>query len=378
LSKVTRLIEEKNRLRRRVGDLLDEASLRKSMLDHHARRLPRPCGMTVHPALGCPNGCLYCYVPDVLSIPDPPRPYGLSGLELVSALLHNPSFVPGPAGTFLAFGSLCDPFHPRVLPKTVEYLEAVSRWLGNPCQLSTKTPVDRGVLKRLRDLNASLNPLITVVTVRMHRKLEPRAPTPERRFRLMEDMVEVGLRPMLFLRPAIPGLVEREYREILSETFEHGAVGVVVGALRVSRRVSKRLSTVGLHVQPPRRGVFKTLPLRGLKDEIIGYARSLGLIPFASACCANAYSSSTPCMSVCWATGMCTGCPNECVGKLPDVDEEDIAEAFRTMTGIKPLDVEVEGGRVRVAFRGRVQGVRHVRAFFQTATKRLVEFVRLR
>jgi len=375
--RITKLLDRKRKLREEVDQLLDEHSRRKAHADYHARRTPRPCGMTVHPALGCPNGCLYCYVPDIVSVDDPPKLYGLSGLEVVAALLHNPSFVPGPEGTFLAFGSLCDPFHPRVVPKTVEYLEAVSRWLGNPCQLSTKTPVAREVLRRLASLRVSLNPLVTIVTLRAHRRLEPNAPTPEERFQMIGDMADLGLRPMLFLRPAIRGLVEHEYQRILSRALESGAEGVVVGSLRLSERIARRLSTIGLATSfKPGKGRFKTLPLGSLKARIIEHADSMGLTPFASACCANAYTASVPCMSVCWATGMCTGCPNDCVEKVPEVDEDDVAEAVYRLVGVKPLRVEVDAVRVRVAVEKGVKDVKHVKAFLQTAARRLVEFMR--
>ena len=81
-------------------------------------------------------------------------------------------------------------------------------------------------------------------------------------------------------------------------------------------------------------------------------------------------------MSVCWATGMCTGCPNGCVEKVPEVDEDDVAEAVYRLVGVRPLWVEVDAVRVRVAVGKRVKDVGHVRAFLQTAARRLVEFAR--
>ncbi|MEM4497864.1 MAG: radical SAM protein, partial [Nitrososphaerota archaeon] len=45
--------------------MLDERELEVARRDPHARRLPRPCGLTVHTGLGCKFGCLYCYIYDM-------------------------------------------------------------------------------------------------------------------------------------------------------------------------------------------------------------------------------------------------------------------------------------------------------------------------
>jgi len=128
---------EKERILVELKSKLPQSSIDRARGNAYSKRRPKPCGLTIHPGIGCALGCLYCYLQDMglgkcveLSL--------LSGEELVVSLLLNPRFVPGRYGTFLAFGSICEPFHHEISGKTIEYLDAIDRWLGNPCQISTK------------------------------------------------------------------------------------------------------------------------------------------------------------------------------------------------------------------------------------------------
>jgi len=235
----------KERLARALASLMGEEAARRAERDPHARRPPRPCGLTVHPGRGCPNACLYCYVGDLLGTgPAEPISTRLSGLELAYALARNPFFVPGRAGTFLAMGAVCDPFHPSLAGKTLDILSAVDEHLGNPTQFSTKmrlTPELVGELPR----GLPISPLVTIITLERAKELEPRAPPPEERLETIRLLRKAGFKPMLFLRPMIPGLVEREADDLLSEAKQARGLGVVVGARRVSKPILARLAKVG-------------------------------------------------------------------------------------------------------------------------------------
>ena len=123
---------------------LSLTSIERARLDFHAKRRPRPCGLTIHSCIGCPNQCAYCYIQDIGFDFIEAKPYGLNGDELSLALLYNPWFMPRRVGTFLAFGSIADPFNPKCVDKSIEYFMKVHALLGNPCQFSTKMDLSIG------------------------------------------------------------------------------------------------------------------------------------------------------------------------------------------------------------------------------------------
>ncbi len=376
-----RALAGRKALAEEIAGLLSPASIKKALSDPHSWRRPRPCGLTIHPGFGCPNACLYCYVSDMTGGPVEPRVLGLSGLELALALCSNPYFVPGRMGTFLAMGAVCDPFHPALASKTLEIMEALASRLGNPVQFSTKMPIDLGLARRLPK-GLPISPLVTIVSLERASELEPRAPPPQERLRTISNLRKAGLKPMLFLRPMIPGLLEHEAEELLSEAKRAGALGVVVGSLRVSASIMRRLAGLGLDGPVRARlkrgrlgGKLVPVPSRDLRELVFSIAREKGLLVFRSACCANAYVAGVPCADLCWARGFCTSCPNRCLEKLPPIEAEEVKRALRSAFGLDVLGVSDEGLRLAIEVRrsAEARGVLDkVKKALEVAARRLV------
>ncbi len=295
-----RLYRKKLRVISDLRSILDVASIKRASKDPHSYRKPRPCGMTIHPGIGCVHGCIYCYLPDMgisnLSV----YPYSLSGTELAYSLALNPYVVP--EKTLAAFGSITEPLLPQVISKTLEYLESIVKWLGLPSQLSTKVPISSELANRLKSIEPSLSVLVTIVTIKYYRKLEPRAPTPLSRFKGLENIAKVGLRADLFLRPIIPGITDNDINDILKLAKEHKATGVVVGSLRVTKDIVERLRKSGLLSTE----LIKYLPSKlsnkqvsintsAIKDKVRNIAEYLGLEYMPSACIANVKSHNLYC-----------------------------------------------------------------------------------
>ena len=139
-----RKLEVKSRLREMLGT---DAGIAER--DGHAHRIPRPCGLTIHTGLGCRFGCVYCYIYD-MGFTYKPRPYRLTGLQLAYAVASNPSIALGLNGTPMAFGSITEPFMDETTHRTVEYMEAISNYLENPIQFSTKAHLGEDLI--LKDL----------------------------------------------------------------------------------------------------------------------------------------------------------------------------------------------------------------------------------
>ncbi|MET1159446.1 MAG: radical SAM protein, partial [Thermoprotei archaeon] len=239
----------KRALKKHIEQLIGKEGVRKALKDPHTRRKPRPCGFTIHTGIGCSLKCIYCYIEDMgfqWSI----REYPLTGLELVYSLLSNPYFVPGERGSLLAIGSVTEPFHGVTRRKTMEYIESIYTYLGNPTQFSTKMYItEREAYELARISKSRISPLVTIITIKWAPKLEPLVPPPDKRFETIRNLRRAGLKPFLFLRPVIPGIIEDEYVEILENAHKYGAEGVVIGSLRVTKTIIERLAKIGVPVE---------------------------------------------------------------------------------------------------------------------------------
>ena len=356
LTSLRRGLALKEALRRSLESRLSPESRRRALGDGHARRKPRPCGLTIHTCVGCPYACLYCYIDDLGFPRGKAHAYSLTGEEWLLSLASNPFFLPGLQGTYLSFGSVCEPLHPTCISTTLEYLSQARSYLLNPCQVATKSTLsDEAVGKLLESSPPVLNVLVTIVTLRRSELLEPKAPSPQARLEALSRLSRRGIPSFLFLRPTLPGL-EEEVDELLEEAKRAGAMGVVVGGLRLSEGLARRLRSAGLKVPPLKasHGKLVDVAQRELKDLVVKTARAKGLPPFRSACCATTYSLfkltgvKLACAGLCFTSQLCTRCPVGCASALPKLDEEEALESASMALGLRPRSVRVEGGRVEV------------------------------
>ena len=350
-SLVERLLREKEAIAARLEARLDKREVEEARRDHHAHRPPIACGMTIHTGIGCNYGCLYCYVPD-MGFPMKPRPYPLRGEQLAYALAANPYFVPGPWGTLLAFGSVTEPFMPETRSRAFEYLDATRRWLGNPQQISTKTPLHGGDYEEFRrSAEPRISILITVVTLRYAKILEPGAPPPEERLKFAERLSRDGYHVSLFLRPIIPGVTDRELDDIMKAAKQAGVRAVIPGSLRVTPGILRRLQASKV---VPMDEVLRRLPrrprsgrdqvvlrMKDLKDKAAAAARKHGLRVLPSSCSANIDSHRIACWACRWGP-----CGDNSL--LPRVDKAGIRDAFEAL-GVKPTRINITGNIVEVS-----------------------------
>jgi len=341
-----------------ISDLkstLDRESIRRASKDPHSFRMPRPCGMTVHPGIGCIHGCIYCYLPDMginnLSV----EPYRLSGDELAYALAINPYVVP--ERTLAAFGSITEPLLPQVVDKTLEYLRSIGKWLNLPSQLSTKVVINDELASNLKLLEPDLSVLVTVVTIKYHKLIEPRAPNPLSRFEGMLVASKHGLRTDLFLRPIIPGVTNYELSDLLKLAKEHGAKGVITGSLRVTRRIVEELRRAGLLNDElrkllPRRLTNKQVSVSTsyIKELVKKLSEYLGLEFMRSACSANIKAHNMHC-------NLCRfgPCGSDSVLSMDGVISE--ASEFLEYLGFRVINVASAGNAVLVSVRGNVRNL---------------------
>lgn len=367
--------EEKLDLVARLRGMLDGVEASEAERDGHARRAPRPCGLTIHPATGCSFGCLYCYIYD-MGFGGRPRPYPLSGVQLAYAVARNPYVAVGRDGTMLAFGAVTEPFMEAAYGRTLEYLESVRRFLGNPVQLSTKASLGVDDAFRIVSAAGRLSALVTIVTLRFHGLLEPGAPPPSHRFETIEAFSSADAHVSLFLRPLVPGIGEDEVREMVGSALERGARGIVVGSMRVTAGIVRRLRASGYpHIEeilsrvPGRLGDGQvTLRSGDLKEAVVRVAEELGAKIYPSACSANVEAHGLSCAAC--RMGPC-GDPK----RLPDFDPDEVpllAERF----GVKVRKVELDGFRLRLRVeKGTRRRKERFAHFLKALVKRRIELL---
>ena len=344
------ILELKDRLLNEFSVLLSDSEKVRALSDPHSKRAPRWCGITVHFTVNCPFSCAYCYIEDMGFSFSNPSPYPLSGREIAFALLSNPAFLPGVTGTLIAVGAVSEPF--------IFFSDALGklRWLarlGNPIQFSTKQYISSTMAENIYrisyETSTPISPLVTIVTLEHYRELEKNAPSPERRLDGIKNMRDAGLKPILFLRPIMPGINSNEIDNILRSARDAGASGVVVGGFRITRKIAERLENLGFDLSEITRRLKKiddkqrSVPLPE-KKTIIEKAKQYGLIPWASACCANSWNAKVPCPSACFISGPCTMCPNMCSYPQHVPQEKEIIEALSRLN----IRAEIKGDKMKI------------------------------
>ncbi|UXD21885.1 DNA photolyase [Ignicoccus pacificus DSM 13166] len=314
-----------------LKELESNIDLRKVKNDYHAKREPRDCGLTIHPGIGCDLGCVYCYIKDMGFPTDKVEPYPLSGEELMAALTLNKNVGVGPSGTYFAVGSVTEPFHPLLLDKTLEYLNALKR-LGNYTQISYKMIVPDGKLPLLASSSEDrLSVLISISSLKKWKEFEPRLPSPELRLHMAEKLQKLGKRVSLFLRPILPGITDVEIDNILETALSYNVKELTVGGLRVTRRIMDELIKRGVKLEGRLRRRSKGreqvyVYTRDIKNKIIKKAESLGMTVYFTACDTNARHHG----EVCWDS--CKYDRNLCE-RLPPIDQRDLQEGIEMLGG---------------------------------------------
>lgn len=283
-------------------------AVQKARRDQHAKRKPIPCGVQLLTGRACNFACQYCYLQDWFPF-ERPTPTPLTGQEVLLSLLYNPHWVP--SRDFIILGDACDPFHPDLEARTLEYVEAVAP-LRSPIQFSTKAAISESTASKLASIASShhctISVLVTITTIKNARAVEPLAPCVEDRLETIRHVSEAGLQVFVFMRPLLPGASE-DFADVLAAAKQAGATGVIVGSLRVSKKIRQRLSRIkAIDIEEIDRQLQErdidpstlTEEQIDIQDEpmraaIKEKADELGLVSVRRACCANAWASQMPC-----------------------------------------------------------------------------------
>jgi DNA repair photolyase len=206
-----------------------------------------PFDRSINPYRGCEHGCIYCYA----------RPshafLNLSpGLDFETRLIARPgiasvldvelrrrSYRVAP----LAIGTNTDPYQPVEREHAImrDVLSVLSNF-GHPVWITTRgTTIERDI-----DLIAPLaaqglaSASISVTTLDDHlaRKMEPRAPAPQRRLQIIRRLAEAGIPVRIQVSPLIPALTDHELEAVMEAGRDAGARAANTIPLRLPLEVS--------------------------------------------------------------------------------------------------------------------------------------------
>ena len=191
-----------------------------------------PFDWSVNPYRGCEHGCIYCYA-------RPTHEYlgfsagldfesrilvKLQAAELLRRELRSPRWKP----RLVALSGVTDPYQPveRKLKLTRGCLEVLVE-MRNPVGIVTKNHLVTRDIDLLRELAAvdAVRVSISVTTLdrRLHRVMEPRTSTPDRRLAAVEALARALIPVAVLVAPVIPGLTEHEIPRILKAASDAGA-----------------------------------------------------------------------------------------------------------------------------------------------------------
>jgi len=206
-----------------------------------------PFDRSLNPYRGCEHGCIYCFA-------RPSHGYlGLSaGLDFETRLVARPETPrvleselrkPGYKVRPLAIGTNTDPYQPierkwGVMRGVLEVLAAYR----HPVAIVTRGSLILRDLDVLGDMAAAglvqVGVSITTLDAGLARAMEPRAPSPPTRIRMIRELSRAGVPVRVMAAPMIPGLTDHELEAILTEARRAGAKAASMMPLRLPHEVA--------------------------------------------------------------------------------------------------------------------------------------------
>ncbi len=172
---------------------------------------------TINPYRGCEFACRYCYARythEFLNFSDPAAFEHEIYIKQNLAWLLEQELRGFDPEEEIAIGTATDPYQPieRSARVTRSVLDVLSRQSGLRIGLVTKSTLierDIDLLTAIAARNTiTLHVTITTTDAELARKLEPRAPRPDLRFRTVERLREAGLTTGVLCSPLLPGITD--------------------------------------------------------------------------------------------------------------------------------------------------------------------------
>jgi len=205
-----------------------------------------PFSQSINPYQGCEHGCVYCYA-------RPTHAYlGLSpGIDFetkifaksnATALLRQELSRPGHVPTLIALGANTDPYQPaeKELGISRALLQVLSEF-NHPVGITTKSALVTRDIDLLAPMAAKglVRVAISIGTLDtdLARTLEPRANSPARRMKAVQELAAAGVPTGVFVAPIVPALNDVHLEQVMQQAAEAGALFSGYVLLRLPREV---------------------------------------------------------------------------------------------------------------------------------------------
>lgn len=213
--------------------------LRTSVTDEHPKSIIAtntspdiPFDRSINPYRGCEHGCVYCYARPTHAYMglSPGRDFETklfakpNAAELLERALRKPGYRP----ETIQLGANTDPYQPieRERRITRSVLEVMADY-RHPVGITTKSDLVTRDLDLLAPMAGQglvgVGISVTTLDSDLARKLEPRAPRPEKRLAAIRKLSEAGVPVAVMIAPIIPFLTEHEVERVMTAAVEAGA-----------------------------------------------------------------------------------------------------------------------------------------------------------
>jgi DNA repair photolyase len=224
-----------------------------------------PIKYSLNPYTGCGHRCLYCYATSFIKNFYHPRPKK-EFLKIVEKELKKI-----PEGSLISLSNSSDPYQPleKTHKLTRKFLELLLE-KNYRILIITKSDLVLRDLELLTKLRCAVS--LTITSKTLYQKLEPFAPSYEKRLQAIKILSEAEIPVSVRLDPIIPGLNEGEILEILDEIAPY-VKHITVSTYKAKPDSLKRL----IDAFPEKKSFFKKLYLKEgkrfgnaiyLRDEI--------------------------------------------------------------------------------------------------------------
>ncbi|MDQ7777914.1 PA0069 family radical SAM protein [Paracoccus aminovorans] len=206
-----------------------------------------PFDRSVNPYRGCEHGCIYCFA-------RPSHAYlGLSpGLDFETRITAKPNAAevlaaqiakPGYQVAPLAFGTNTDPYQPAEAGLGImrACLQVLHDW-NHPLSLVTRGATvmrDADLLGAMAARGQAMAGVsITTLDAALARAMEPRAPAPATRLRMIRVLADAGVPVRVMVAPMIPVLTAHEMESIMQAARDAGATAASMIPVRLPLEVA--------------------------------------------------------------------------------------------------------------------------------------------
>jgi DNA repair photolyase len=264
-------------LRERAGVRYAELGARRVLNRCDTPRMP-DC-WTINPYRGCSFGCRYCYARythEFLGFEDPLAFERRIFIKLgAPEVLEHEATQQRLAARPIAIGTATDPYQPAEARYrlTRGILEVLARYHGLELSITTKSALivrDIDVLRRLAE-RSRLRVHVSLITTdrALARRLDPGAPSPERRLRTVSALADAGVPTGLNAMPILPAINDDEaaLRALLTAAREAGAGWVTAAPLWLASASRRRFFDFLRTRMPDRLPLYRSLFARGVSAD---------------------------------------------------------------------------------------------------------------